>query len=333
MNRNTTVLVHQLAPLQRLLEPDDVTEVVINRPFEVGVERAGGWEWHDVPELSIEWLRTLATTAAAFTTQDVSDTKPICSTVLPGNERCQIVIPPAVPEGTVSVTIRKPSTVNFGMEELRLAGLFDDAKVASSGISSIDEELLALRNAGDWMTFLSKAVVARKNILISGATGSGKTTLSKALIRLIPEHERLLTIEDTRELTMTHRNVVHMLYSKDGQGRAKIGPKHLLESALRMRPDRILLQELRDGTAFFYLRNVNSGHPGSITTVHADSAALAFEQLTLLVKESEGGRDLARGDIQSLLHILVDVVVQMKKTDGRFRMTEVYFEPARDRQS
>ncbi|MCH3755921.1 Flp pilus assembly complex ATPase component TadA, partial [Campylobacter coli] len=92
-------------------------------------------------------------------------------------------------------------------------------------------------------------------------TGSGKTTFSKGLIKLIPENERLLTIEDTRELVVPHKNVVHMIYSKDGTGTAKVTAKELLESALRMRPDRILLQELRDGTAFFYLRNVNSGHP------------------------------------------------------------------------
>lgn len=163
--------------------------------------------------------------------------------------------------------------------------------------------------------------------MISGATGSGKTTLSKALIKLIPDEERLLTIEDTRELIVPHRNAVHLLYSKDGQGQAQVGAKHLLEAALRMRPDRILLQELRDGTAFFYLRNVNSGHPGSITTVHADSAALAFQQLSLLVKESEGGRDLSRADILDLLHMLVDVVVQCKKVDGKFRVTEIHFEP------
>src|SRR3546814_517100 len=131
----------------------------------------------------------------------------------------------------------------------------------------------------------------------------------------------------TRELVVPHRNVVHMLYAKDKQGTAKISAKDLLESALRMRPDRILLQELRDGTAFFYLRNVNSGHPGSITTIHADSAELAFEQLTLLVKESEGGADLARDDIRSLLKLLVDVVVQTKKVEGRFRVTEIYFDP------
>jgi type IV secretion system protein VirB11 len=112
---------------------------------------------------------------------------------------------------------------------------------------------------------------------------------------------------------------------------ANVGAKQLLESALRMRPDRILLQELRDGTAFFYLRNVNTGHPGTITTIHADSAALAFEQLTLLVKESEGGRDLARDDIRALLHLLVDVVVQMQRVGGKFRVTEVWHESLRKR--
>ncbi|MGY4567117.1 hypothetical protein ACVWY5_000186 [Bradyrhizobium sp. USDA 3256] len=128
-----------------------------------------------------------------------------------------------------------------------------------------------------------------------------------------------------------HENSVRLLYAKDGQGVAKIGPRELLESTLRMRPDRILLQELRDGTAFFYLRNVNSGHPGSITTVHADSARLAFEQLTLLVKESAEGRDLQRDDIRSLLLHLVDVVVQMQKRDGRYRISEIYYDPIRKR--
>ena len=332
MIKDTVFLRHALAPVQPLLEPDDVTEVVINRPGEIGVERKGGWQWHDVPAMDAALLRQLAVSAASYTEQDVDESRPICSTILPGNERCQIVIPPAVESGQLSVTIRKPSSVDFAIEDLKAAGLFDDAKVAATTLSSVDHELLALQAKGDWMEFLRLAVVNRKNILISGATGSGKTTLSKALIRLIPAHERLLTIEDTRELIVPHRNAVHMIYSKDAQGRSTAGAKQLLESALRMRPDRILLQELRDGTAFFYLRNVNSGHPGSITTVHADSAALAFEQLTLLVKESEGGRDLSREDIRSLLHLLVDVVVQMKKVDGRFRMTEVYFDPLRERE-
>ena len=327
---DTTVLDHYLTPLRPLLEPEGVTELVINRPGEVGVERAGRWDWRNVPELSEPWLRTLAVAAAAYTRQDVGADRPICSTVLPGEERCQIVLPPVAPEGTVFLTIRKPSRRRLTLRDFEASGLFESTAVAREGeTDAIDAELIQLRDRGDWPAFFRLAVEARRNILVSGATGSGKTTFAKGLVELIPAHERLLTIEDTRELVAPHRNIVHMIYSKDGQGLAPVGPKALLESALRMRPDRILLQELRDGTAFFYLRNVNSGHPGSITTVHADSAALAFEQLTLLVRESEGGRDLPRDDIRALLHLLIDVVVQMKKVDGRFRMTEVWHDPLR----
>lgn len=331
---DTSVIDHYLEPLRPFLAETSVTEVVVNRPGEVGVENTAGWRWHAAPDLTEAWLRTLAVAAAAYTGQDVDAERPICSTVLPGEARCQIVLPPAVRAGAVSLTIRKPSTARLGLEDFKAAGLFD-AAVAAGGedVDETDAELIRSREAGDWIGFFRLAVEGRRNILISGATGSGKTTFAKGLVELIPDHERLVTIEDTRELVLPHRNVVHLLYSKDGQGLAKVGPKALLESALRMRPDRILLQELRDGTAFFYLRTVNSGHPGSITTIHADSAALAFEQLTLLVRESEGGRDLPRDDIRALLRLMVDVVVQMKKIDGRFLMTEVWHDPLRKRRA
>lgn len=309
------------------MEPADVTELVINRPYEAGVERGGKWTWHDVPEMSFDWLMTLARAAAAATKQDIRSDAPLVSTVLPTGERCQFLIPPATLEGIVSVTMRKPSAVTLSLDDMISGGVFADTTVAGRTIAAVDQRLSKLLRAKDWRGFLELAVVSRKNILISGATGSGKTTISKALIQLIPDHERLLTIEDARELTVPHRNCVNMIYSKDDQGQTKIGPKQLLESALRMRPDRILLQELRDGTAFFYLRNVNSGHPGSITTVHANSAEGAFEQLTLLVKESEGGRDLGRDDIRGMLKSLIDVVLQAEKIDGRWKVKEVYFDP------
>lgn len=329
MAQDSSVLLHYLAPLQQCLEPDDVTELVINRPGELAIERAGGWEWRDAPELTETWLATLAKAAAAYTAQDVTDETPICSTVLPRGERCQIVLPPAAER--LSLTLRKPSAVSLDLDAFARGGLFDTVALATNDLSTDEAALMRLRDSGDWPGFFRLAVESRRNLLISGATGSGKTTFAKGLVQLIPPQERLLTIEDARELVVPHRNAVHLLYAKDGQGLAKVGPKQLLESALRMRPDRILLQELRDGTAFFYLRNVNTGHPGSITTIHADSAVLAFEQLTLLVKESEGGRDLARDDIRALLHLLVDVVVQMRRVDGRFRMTEVWYDPLRKR--
>jgi type IV secretion system protein VirB11 len=329
MSGDTAVLEHYLRPLRPHLDAEGVTELVVNRPGEFAVERGGAWQWHEAPELTAAWLRPLAIAAAAATAQDVTAERPICSTVLPSGERCQIVLPPAAEH--LSLTLRKPSAVTLTLDDLHGAGLFDAVAPITGRTDAEDEKLTAFRIAVDWPGFLAAAVRARRNILISGATGSGKTTLAKALVRLIPETERIVTIEDARELVTPQRNVVHLLYAKDGQGLAQVGAKDLLESALRMRPDRILLQELRDGTAFFYLRNVNSGHPGSITTLHADSAALAFEQLTLLVKESEGGRDLARDDIRALLHLLVDIVVQVSRADGRFRVTEVWYEPLRKR--
>ena len=325
--KNTAVLDSVTLPLRKYLDDERVTEVVINHPGEVGIERRGGWTWENEPSLDFKNLMALATAAAAYTSQDITRENPIVSTVFPTGERVQIIIPPVVPDETVSITVRKPSTVTMTMTDFEAAGLFKDARIAGKKVTSTELDLLTLLQKGCHIEFFDRAVKARLNILISGATGSGKTTLSKGLIQLIPIEERLLTIEDTRELIVPHKNVVHMLYAKDGQGTADVTAKHLLESALRMRPDRILLQELRDGTAFFYLRNVNSGHPGSITTIHADSAELAFEQLTLLVKESEGGSDLSRSDIRALLKLLVDVVVQIKKTDGEFRVTEIYYDP------
>ncbi|WP_292528148.1 P-type DNA transfer ATPase VirB11 [Methylocystis sp.] len=327
------VLLRLLEPIADLLADPELTEIVVNRPGQVFTEGPQGWTRHVRKGLAFSHLMNLATAAAAFTRQDIAADHPIVSTVLPVGERCQIVIPPAVPANTVSLTIRKVAAATMTLEEFERRSLFADVRQASGGLSNDEEALVRLRDSGHWREFLERAVAGRRNIVISGATGSGKTTLAKGLAALIPDHERILTIEDTAELTIPQPNHVRLLYAKDGSGVAKIGPRELLESALRMRPDRILLQELRDGTAFYYLRNVNSGHPGSITTVHADSARLAFEQLTLLVKESAEGRELAREDIRRLLHLTVDVVVQMSRSNGRYRITEIHYDPEAKRRN
>jgi type IV secretion system protein VirB11 len=327
------VLLRLLSPIADLLADPELTEVVVNRPGEVFSEGPQGWTRHERKGLGLAHLMNLATAAAAFTRQDIAADHPIVSTVLPMGERCQIVIPPAVPAGAVSLTIRKVAVAAMTLQEFERRSLFADVRPANDGLSADEEALVQLRDAGHWRKFLEGAVASRRNIVISGATGSGKTTLAKGLAALIPDRERILTIEDTAELTILQPNHVRLLYAKDGSGVAKIGPRELLESALRMRPDRILLQELRDGTAFYYLRNVNSGHPGSITTVHADSARLAYEQLTLLVKESAEGRELAREDIRRLLHLTVDVVVQMNRSNGSYRITEIHYDPEAKRRN
>ncbi|WP_064709469.1 P-type DNA transfer ATPase VirB11 [Rhizobium bangladeshense] len=317
-----------LSPFSPFLRDKTLYEVIVNRPGQVVTEGREGWQSHDMAELSYERLIRLARAVASFSDQSIDETRPILSATLPDDERIQIVIPPATTKGTVSITIRKPSSVSLTLDDLEHGGLFADVAPKEGSGRQSDQRLLEYYRIGAYKAFLREAVFARKNIIISGATGSGKTTLSKALIRHIPQNERIISIEDTPELVVPQPNHVRLFYSKGGQGLAKIGAKDLLESCLRMRPDRILLQELRDGTAFYYIRNVNSGHPGSITTVHADSARLALEQLTLLVKESEGGGDLDRHDIRKMLTVAVDIVVQCKRIDGRFRVSEVYYRDA-----
>ncbi len=320
------VLRRHLEPLTPLLAADGVTDLVVNRPFEVGVEAGGVWRWRAAPELDPTWLMTLAIAAAAHTRQDIDDTHPICSTVLPGGARCQIAAPPATPPDQISLTLRLPSKAPRDAQAIP-DDLFQGVQARHPPRTAEDDALIALKAAGDWPGFFRRAVRLRRNILISGATGSGKTTFAKRLLRLIPPDERLITIEDARELDPPHRNVVHLLYASEGQGLSQLRPEALLRSALRMRPDRVLFQELRDGSAYHFLRAVNSGHPGSITTIHANSAALAFEQLFLLVRESEAGRDLPRDDVRALLRLLIDIVVQVARVDGAYRVTEVWHDP------
>jgi len=326
---DAAVVRELLSPLATFLADKSLYEVIINRPGEVLTEGPDGWRVHDMSDLTFQKLMRLSRAVATFSNQSIDEKHPILSATLPDDERIQIVIPPATTSGTVSVTIRKPSSVDFALSDLEEKGFFSEA--TGSGVMSVgkqERELAELYQKGAFMQFLRQAVIARKNIVISGATGSAKTTLSKALIKHIPENERVISIEDTPELVIPQPNHVRLFYSKGGQGLSGAGPRELLESCLRMRPDRILLQELRDGTAFYYIRNVNSGHPGSITTVHAGSTELAFEQLATLVKESEAGRDLERTEVLSSLRIAIDIIVQCKRIDGAFRATEIYYRDA-----
>ncbi|MBS1994669.1 MAG: P-type DNA transfer ATPase VirB11 [Cyanobacteria bacterium SZAS LIN-2] len=319
--------LHQyLAGLRPILEDPALTELCINRPNEAFVETSRGWHRVPLPFASYDWCSQVARLIAASTQQRVSPESPLLSASLPTGERVQIVLPPATTSGAVAITIRKPSDRVLSLDALSSRGLFARCEIRGQGRSAVDQELDALYARGEIEAFLRAAVRARKNILVSGPTGSGKTTLTKGLLLEIPADERLITLEDAKELVLDrHPNSVRLYYSKDGQGQALVTPKQLLEACLRMRPDRILLAELRSEEAYYYLRNVNSGHPGSITSVHASSARLAFEQLTLLVKESAAGREMKREDIQSLLYQLIDVVVQCGVEKQRRFVKEIWY--------
>jgi type IV secretion system protein VirB11 len=320
--------------LRPYLADAEVTELCINRPCEAFLETRRGWRRERLEFADAEWCRRFAKLVANATRQRIDETSPVLSASLPTGERVQIVLPPATTKDTVAITIRRPSSEVWSLAELSRRGLFRCTRRASSDIDETERELQALLTAQSFEAFMRLAVRARKNILVSGPTGSGKTTYTKALIGEIPRDERLITIEDAQELVLDeHPNHVRLFYSKDDQGLARVTPKQLLESCLRMRPDRILLAELRAEEAFDYLRNVNSGHPGSITSIHAASAELAFEQLVLLVKQSKGGQELPRADIKELLYLLVDVVIQFGVEHHERFIREIWYDPARKRRA
>ncbi len=286
-------LDHFLQPLAPLLADAEVTEICINRPGEVFVERGSGWRRESLVELSYDWCTALARLVANFTQQRISPSEPLLSATLPGGERIQIVLP-----------------VDHRVDR--------DAA-----------ELLERLQARDLVGFLRRAVQQRRNILLSGATGSGKTTIAKALILEIPPEDRIVTIEDVRELSLRNQpNHVRLFYSQGGQGLAAVSAGQLLASAKRQRPDRVFVSELRSGDEVYdYLVSINTGHPGSITSVHADSAVMAFVALAQLMKRCEAGRGMSTREGVELAQLSVDVVVQCRRLRQHRCVSEVWYDP------
>jgi type IV secretion system protein VirB11 len=328
-----TSVIEFLRPLREHLDAPGVLEVCVNRPGELLVETVSGWRTVAAPDMSFERCMSLATAVATFCDQQINQERPLLAATLPSGERIQFVIPPAVPRGTVSITVRKPSQLIKRLAEFEREGLFERtasvARVSSNTLPPFEQTLLDLKSKRCYADFLRLAVAHHQTIVVSGKTGSGKTTFMKGLVEEVPQSERLITIQDTAELTLpNHPNVVHLFYSKDGQGTAKVAAKHLLEACLRMKPDRIFLAEVRGDECFSFVRLAASGHPGSITSVHAGSCALAFEQMALMIRESGAGGGLRMDEIKGLLNIVVDVVVQFDRDEqGRF-VSEVFYEPS-----
>jgi type IV secretion system protein VirB11 len=316
-----------LSPLSPWLSRPDVTDVLVNRAGEVWVETAGGAMTREpADQLDETALQRLARQIAAASHQGVNREQPLLSATLPDGARVQVVAPPATRGGLV-LAVRKHQISDLSVSDLARDGLFDAAaRVNHVKLKEADAELEALLAADDIGGFLRAAVRRRKTIVISGGTGSGKTTLLNALVKEIDRSERLLVIEDAPEVRLDHPNSVGLVAVRGELGEARVDADTLLAAALRMRPDRIMLGELRGKEAFAFLRAVNSGHPGSLTTVHADSPAGALDQIALLALTS--GVDLGWDKVQTYVGKVIDVVVQIERTEGARRVTEVLFRPA-----
>lgn len=296
-----------LAPLSdRLIEPD-VTDIYINQPGEIWIERLGGGiAREEVPALTEASLWRLARQIASLSHQGINREHPLLAARLPDGSRVQIVAPPAT-RGPLAMAIRRHVSASLTLEDYAAAGAFDPPDDRSTGAAALP--------AHDRVALLAQAVRERKTILISGGTSTGKTTFLNALLREIPRDERLILIEDTPELQLVHENAVGLVAVKGELGEARVNADDLLQASLRMRPDRIILGELRGVEAYSFLRAINTGHPGSMTTIHADSPAKAIEQLALIILQS--GTRLAREDIAHYARSTIDLFVQLERRDGR----------------
>ncbi len=308
-----------LAPFAPWLERADVTDILVNQPGEVWIETATqGLHRHPAPDLTEPTLTRLARQIAASTHQGVSREHPLLSAALADGSRVQVIAPPATRKGVV-LAIRRHAIADLSLADLSQAGLFRASPPPGEG----DAALRNLLKSGDKAGFLKAAVRRRKTMVISGGTGSGKTTLLNALLKEIEPAERLVVIEDAAEVKLDRDNAVGLLAVRGDQGEARVDADDLLTAALRLRPDRILLGELRGREAFAFLRAVNTGHPGSITTVHADSPSGAFDQIALLALTS--GVNLTFEMASAYVRQVVDVVVQISRGEGGRVVTDIVY--------
>jgi len=314
-------LTAYLAPLLPVLARPDVTDVFINRPGEIWIETTdGAIARRGAPELDEDSMWHLARQIANISHQGINREHPLLGAMLPDGSRVQIVAPPAT-RGAMAFAFRKHVVAELGLGDYLKGGAFDQTAFRIGREAEPAPLPPPVESPDGYAAFLAEAVRDRRNILISGGTSSGKTTLLNALMREIPVDDRLILIEDTPELRLGHPNAVGLLATKGEQGEARVKADDLLQAALRMRPDRIILGELRGGEAYTFLRAVNTGHPGSLTTIHADSPDRAIEQLALIVLQT--GTQLTREDIVHYIRSVVDLVVQLERRGGQRIVSQI----------
>lgn len=312
-----------LAPFTRWLDDPDITDILVNRPGEVWVDTSTGLQCIEAPDVTDVMLQRLAQQIAAHASQGMNRQHPLLAAALPDGARVQIIAPPATRQH-MALAIRKHRVQNLTLADYETAGAFSSSRSAASAAGArVDLELRAMLDRGEVAAFLAAAIRARKNIVISGGTGSGKTTFLNALLKEIPDRDRLIVIEDTPELNLGHANAIGLVAVAGDLGESRVGIDELLRASLRLRPDRLMVGEIRGAEAFTFLRALNTGHPGSLTTVHADSPQGALEQIVFMTLLA--GSTLTRADILDYARSVIDIVIQLSRTEGRRSVSAVEF--------
>ena len=303
-----------LKPFAPWLERPDVTEILVNRPGEMWVEIAGEARMRRIPAPEIDGLlmQRLAAQIARSSHQGINRENPLLAATLSGGERVQMVGPPAT-SNDWALAIRRHLMVNLPLEA------YDTGPLPAVGPAGdpLDEDLARDRP----IAFLAKAAAERKTILISGGASSGKTTFLNALLKSVPASERIITVEDAPEIAVSQPNALRLVAVKGELGEANVTVDDLLQASLRLRPDRIIVGEIRGKEAATFLRAINTGHPGSFCTVHANSPEGAVEQIALMVMQA--GVGLSRQETVAYVHSLVDVVVQLTRIGGERRIADI----------
>ena len=324
---NYAALDSFLRPFHNIFIEDGITDIIVNNPGEVWSAKNGQFIVKKIPELEFNHLIGLGRLVAQSTDQSISAEHPLLSATLPNGDRIQIVFPPATEHGVVGMAIRKGIQMKITLEDYNKEGAFD-----STAIKAVEDKNNIILNkylkAHQIKDFLVHSVKCKKNIIFSGGTSTGKTTFANAALLCVPSEERLITVEDAREILLPNQpNKLHLLVSKGGQGRAQVTSQDLIEASLRLRPDRIIVGEIRGAEAFSFLRAINTGHPGSIATVHADTPHMAIEQLKLMVMQA--GLGMPPDEVKKYIQDVIDVIVQVNRSEkGQRFVSEIYFKGA-----
>jgi pilus assembly protein CpaF len=287
-------------PLERLLGDDTVTEIMVNGPYDVWIERGGTLHRSSVRFQDESHLRRIINKMVAEVGRRIDESQPMVDARMADGSRINAVIPPLSLTGPL-VTIRR-----FGNERLQL-----DDMVRLGTLSPETSDLLA------------RCIEARLNVLISGGTGAGKTTLLNALSAAIPDNERIITIEDAAELKLVQRHVLRLeCRPKNIEGGGEVTIRDLVRNSLRMRPDRIVVGEVRGAEALDMLQALNTGHDGSLSTLHANSPRDALSRLETMVLMA--GYDLPVRAIRQQIASALDVILQLERMhDGTRKVTSI----------